>query len=56
MPRTSFEDMSVAMLRRYNAYYSQVNHLTGEINNPELVEKTSQLIAEKKEQENALLH
>ncbi len=47
MPRTSFENMSVAMLRRYNAYYSQVNQLTGKINNPELVEKIQQLIAQK---------
>ena len=52
----SFEDMSVDMLRRYHAYYSQVNHLTGKINNPELVKKTSQLIAQKKEEQNALLH
>ena len=54
--RISFENMSVAMLRKCNAYYSQVNKFTGKVNNPELVEKTNKLIAQKKEEQNALLH
>jgi len=56
MPRTSFENMSLDQLERRLAVFSQVNLFTGKINNPELVEKISQLIAEKKGQQNALLH
>lgn len=54
--RIPLEQMSLTELEQHHAVFSQVNHLTGKIQNPDLAEQAQNLINQKKEQENALLH
>ena len=50
------EKMNLEELQKHHAVFSQVNHITGKIQNPELAAQAEELIKQIKGQNNALLH